>query len=97
MKYQVICFHDTYLDAYQVPQFVKDSPEDIQENYRRAIYADPEGAYKNRAHEMEVVHLGIFDDMNGSFELTDKRKLCDLSALFPRGFISKKQGGNLNG
>lgn len=94
MIYQVIAFHDTYLDAFQTPLFVKDKLEDIPELYRRSIYANPEEAYKNRAHELEVVHLGTYDDLKGEFALGDKVKLCDLASLFPRGFLAQKGGQN---
>lgn len=92
MIYNVIAFHDTYLDAYQIPQFLKDKEEDIQESYRRAIYASPEDAYKNRAHELEVVLIGHYDDMKGIFEPCEHKKICDLASLFPRGFLAQKGG-----
>lgn len=92
MKMTVYALYNSYLGCYDQPMFVNIPLDDIKEQYRRSILADTEGAFKARANEKVVCHLGTFDDFTGKFELLpDPVKLIDLATLFPRGYLDGKK------
>lgn len=97
MKKLVISLYSTYLDAYDDPSITVHPEENLKELYTRTVYSDPEGAWKARAQEKSVVILGTFDDCTGELIAFDKpKKLFELAALFPKGWLAQKEA-KLNG
>lgn len=88
MKLTIVALYSEYLGAFDLPQFLTQLPENIGEGYRRSILQDPDGAFKAHVHEKKAYLLGFFDDEAGTFELLPEKKLiCDLAPMFPRGYI----------
>jgi len=93
MKKLIVALFSTYLGVYDVPQFsdARDD-DDLKESYRRAILSDPDGAYHARAQEKALCKLGEFDDFTGKITVfPEPIKILDLAALFPAGYLMKKE------
>lgn len=95
MKKLLVSLYSNYLDAYDDPTLSQYPEEDLPTLYKRTIFADPDGAYKWRAHEKTLVIFGTFDDCKGKFELLENPKhVVPLASLFPPGYLQKKEANN---
>ena len=95
MKYKVIALCSDYLGCYDQPTFSNLSEEDVMEQYRRSVLADPDGAYKARASEKSLFVLGEFDDVSGVIlPFKQPKKLVSLASYFPAGYLAKKETTN---
>lgn len=100
MKLTIVALYNEYLQAFDLPQFVPQVPENIGEGYRRNVLSDPDAAFRAHVQEKKAYLLGFFDDENGAFEiLPDKVLLCDLASFFPRGYLAahtRSDGDGIN-
>lgn len=88
MKLTIAVFYSEYLQAYDVPQFLNQDPNNLKEGFRRSILSDVDAAFKAHVHEKKLYLLGFFDDETGIFDLLPEQTLiCDMAPLFPKGYI----------
>lgn len=92
MIINVYSLYNSYLDVYEAPIFQQYDKKDIIEGYRRLILSDPSKAYEKRIHECRLVFLGTWDDVKGVISVVEQKEtIVELAALFPRGFIAKRE------
>lgn len=104
MTIHIYALCNDYLGCFDAPMFRQESEADIQEGLRRSILTDPDGAYKNFAHEKALFYLGEYDDITGIIKpIEQPKKILALAKLFPPGYLAKKEalaaqqdGGQVN-
>lgn len=97
MKVLVYGLYNSYLDVYETPQVYSfgDNQENLREGFRRLIVSNPDKAFSDRLNEKELCLYGMFDDRDGSFDLSDHpTRLVHLASFFPQGFLAKKEQNN---
>lgn len=91
MKQYMYALYSEYVGAYDKP-FVHDyEPEQAKESFRRTILQDPDGAFKNFAHEKILCFIGTWDDQSGEFIPTcsnEEKRIVDLATFFPVGYLA---------
>ena len=84
MKTYIYCVRDKKLGAYDAPHFKNEDQEHVVEMTARSLKLIPADKI-SRAADQALYFLGMFDDVQGKFELLDQpEKLLDYEDYVPR-------------
>lgn len=91
MKYIVYALQNAFIGAYDLPVISQAQPDDMIEGYRRLIVQEPDRAYSTYVHEKTLCIIGEFDDITGVLVPCQPKKIKEIAALFPAGYLAKKE------
>lgn len=67
--HNIYSFRERMTGSFTIPEFRFESPDDYAKGLNRFIIVNTADAFNKHYNELELYHLGTFDDETATFEL----------------------------
>lgn len=75
--HNIYSFRERLTGSFTLPEYRFESPDDYVKGINRFIIVNPADAFNKHYNELELYHLGTFDDETAKFDLFDQPVMVD--------------------